>query len=146
MAVSTTGYGLFHQSILEGRVNLDSDPVFMMLCNSSYVPNTDTHKFRSVVTNEIVGSGYTAGGQQVSGITKDYASKKLTINGGPMNWPTVTWSDARYGVVYVAPIDIPITQQPLVCFVDFGVGQNITDGPFYVTWPSTGIITMAWPS
>lgn len=142
--VSIHGYGLFHQSILEGRVDLDSDQVMMMLANSSYVPNADTHKFRSVISNEIVGSGYVAGGLQVTGIGKDYASKKVTITAGPLSWPSVTWSDARYGIVYVAPNDIPITAQPLMCYVDFVVGQNITDGPFSITWPTTGLIQMSF--
>lgn len=39
-----------------------SDTIKCLLCSSSYTPNLDTHKYKSDVTNEITGTGYTAGG------------------------------------------------------------------------------------
>lgn len=47
-----------------GNASIDwlSDTIKCMLCTSTYTPNLDTHIYKSSVTNEITGTGYTAGG------------------------------------------------------------------------------------
>ena len=51
-------------SLVSGNAPIDllSDTIKCMLCTSTYTPNLDTHKYKSDVTNEITGTGYTAGG------------------------------------------------------------------------------------
>lgn len=147
MAVTPTQYGLFLESLYEGRIDIRNDPLMFMICTASYTPSQNAHKFRSVVTNEIIGSGYSAGGKQIMGAAIAYtgSNKTLTLTGSPLAWPLVTWSNARYGVIYVARDGIPITSQPLVAWVDFGANVSKSDEPFYVTWPATGIMKSALP-
>lgn len=146
MAVTPKAYGLFLQSLWEGRVNLASNPLMCMLVGPEYVPNQNTHKFRSVVIDEIQGSGYTAGGKQVTGIQLGYtaATRTLKISGSNLVWPGVTFQDARYGVLYVGG-PVAISQQPLVAYVDFGEDVDRTDTPMTINWPAGGIMTMAVP-
>lgn len=148
MAVTPKAYGLFLQSMTEGRVALGLDPLMCMLVAPGYTPNQNTHKFKSIVTNEILGSGYTAGGIEVTGIQLTYtgATKTLKVTGSNLVWPSVTFPSPgpKYGVLYIAS-DLPITAQPLVAWVDFGENVSRTDEPFYITWPPGGIITLAVP-
>lgn len=43
-------YGLALQSMLNKEIDYDSDTIRAMLCPPSYVPNQDTHRYRSAVT------------------------------------------------------------------------------------------------
>lgn len=51
-------------SLVSGNAPIDwlSDTIKCMLCTSTYTPNLDTHKYKSDVTNEASGTGYSAGG------------------------------------------------------------------------------------
>jgi hypothetical protein len=51
-------------SLVSGNAPIDwlSDTIKCMLCTSTYTPNLDTHKYKSDITNEITGTGYSAGG------------------------------------------------------------------------------------
>lgn len=46
----------------KGAIDFDTDTFKVLLVTSSYSPNKDTHTKRSDVTNEVSGTGYTAGG------------------------------------------------------------------------------------
>lgn len=45
-----------------GSIDFDTDTFKVMLVTSAYTENKDTHTRRSDITNEITGTGYTAGG------------------------------------------------------------------------------------
>jgi len=55
-------YNSFFEDLARGAIDLDTDTIRVMLVTSSYTENKDTHTKRSDVTNEITGTGYTAGG------------------------------------------------------------------------------------
>ncbi|QHB37446.1 hypothetical protein SEA_LEOPARD_39 [Mycobacterium phage Leopard] len=146
MAVTPKAYGLFLQSLLEGRIDALNYPIMCALVGSGYTPNQNTHKFRSVVTNEIIGSGYANGGKQVTGIQLQYTagSRTLKLTGSNVVWPGITFSGARYAVLYSAP-PVAISAQPLIAYVDFGANINRVDTPFEIVWPAGGILALAVP-
>lgn len=79
MAVSANLYrSVLNQafgSLVSGSApNIDwlSDSLKVLLCTSSYTPNLDTHKFKSDLTNEVTGTGYTAGGATLSSAALTY--------------------------------------------------------------------------
>jgi len=88
-----------------------------MLCTSSYTPDLDTHDFRSDVTNEVTGTGYSAGGQALASVTVTYVVYR-----------------ARGGAS---------SADELLCYVDFGTDVSSTGGPFTIAWHSNGIVTAA---
>src|SRR6185436_15769925 len=50
------------KKLWDGSIDLDSDTLKIALTTSSYSPNKDTHDFFDDVTNEVTGTGYSAGG------------------------------------------------------------------------------------
>lgn len=147
MTVTPNVYGLFLQSLIEGRVNTTADPVWCMLVGSGYTFNQNTHKFKSVITGEITGSGYTAGGQRTTISTPVYNSptKMLNIPAGNMVWPSVTWTGATGAILYMNPDGFPDSAKPLIAYMDFGGPVSRSAQAFYINWPATGILKLAVP-
>lgn len=93
------------------------------------------------VTNEVTGSGYTAGGATL-------ASKTTTVdntdNEAVFDAADVTWSSssitARGAVVYKDTGTA--STSPLMCYFDFGSDQTSSSGDFKITWNSEGIINI----
>jgi hypothetical protein len=140
MAVSSHVFGLALQSMLNKEINFASDTVKAMLVTSAYTPSMDTHRYKSSVTNEASGTGYTAGGQTLTSKTVSYntASHTLTLSCANPSWPSSAIT-ARYLVFYVSTGTD--STSPLIAYVDFGVDTvSVTTGPaFTYTVPSTGI-------
>lgn len=147
MALTPTVYGLFLQSLVEGRVNFQADKLWCMLVTSAYVFNQHTHKFKSVVTGELTGSGYTTGGQEVTTTAPIYTStsKLLNVPAGNLVWPSVTWTGATGAILYMNPNGYPDSAKPLVSYINFGgpVDRNVQ--AFYLNWPATGALKLAVP-
>lgn len=56
----------------KGMIDFDTDTFKAMLVTSTYTPDMDLHNFRSDVTNEVVGAGYSLGGNTVTvTVTRD---------------------------------------------------------------------------
>lgn len=100
----------------------------LMLVTSSYTPNEDTHAFRSDVTNEVTGTGYSSGGNAITPtVTHNTASNNVTVAWGAVNWATSTITAAAgviYKVIGSAATDT-ITQ-----YVDFSGNVSSTGGTF----------------
>lgn len=147
MAVTPVVYGLFLESLVEGRVNVRSDPMYMMLVTSTYVFNQHTHKFKSVVSGEVAGSGYSAGGKEVTGLVPDYdsATKTLSLPAGNMMWNPVTISGVTGAVMYMKPDGFPTNAMPLVGYLNFNGAVSRDGTALYVNWAATGACKLAVP-
>jgi hypothetical protein len=111
-----------------------------MLVTSSYTPSQDTHRYKSSVTGEAVGTGYTARGQLLTAKTVTYTagSNTLALDCADPSWATATVT-ARYLVVYIdTGTD---STSPLIGYVDFGSDRTATGGTFVYTVPAAGLIT-----
>lgn len=141
MAVSAKWYGLAFQSAFNKEINIDSDALKVMLCTSAYVPDQDAHRYKSSVTNEITGTGYTAGGATLTSVTVTYtaATNTLTIDAADTSWAGSTLV-ARYAVIYDSTPATDATR-PLLGYVDFGADVSSTGGAFAITWDAAGILT-----
>lgn len=84
----------------KGTIDFDTDTFKAMLTTSSYSENKDTHDYRDDVTNEVTGTGYTAGGNTVTvTVTLDTANDRIDISLGGTTWTTSTIT-ARKAVYY----------------------------------------------
>lgn len=142
MSVSATLYGGFFESLANKEIDLGSDTLNVMLLTSAYVPS-DTHRYLSDLSDEVVGTGYTSGGKalQVVTVTYDSASKTLTLDAEDISWTSSTLT-ARYAVI----VDVtPGTAQtnPLISYVDFGADVSDTNGTFEINWNTGGIATLS---
>lgn len=142
MAVSAFWFGLGLKSIVEGKVNYTADTMNVMLCTSVFAPNQDTMQFKTDVTSEAVGTGYTAGGQTLTSKTDSYngATNTITLAAANTSWPASTIT-ARYAVIYDATPATDATR-PLLGYVDFGADVVSTNGAFTITWSASGILTL----
>lgn len=146
MAVTAKGYGQFLKLALSTKpVDLVNNTIKVMLCTSSYTPNQDTHTTKADVTNEVSGTGYTAGGATLSNKTLTYNS---TTNTTTFDADDVTWTNstitARYAVIYV-DIGSTDSDKPLVGYVDFGEDKSSSNADFTIQWASDGICTFYTP-
>lgn len=141
MTVTAKVYGLAQQSLANKEIDFDSDVVKVMLCTSSYSPNQDTHRYKSDVTNEISGTGYTAGGATLASKTVSYdtASKTLTLDSADPAW-TASSLTARYAVFYISTGTD--STSPLLCYWDFGADVTSTSGTFTLTLAAGGLLTL----
>jgi hypothetical protein len=140
MAVTAFAYNQIALKMGSAVVNFSTDTLKVMLTTSTYVPNVDTHTVKADVTNEISGTGYTAGGATLTGVTWTYDSTnhRSVLFANPTVWTTATFT-ARYAVVY----DSTATGNPLICYVDFGANQSPAAVDFTISWASlaTGGVT-----
>lgn len=142
MAVTAFQYGLFNKSAWNKELDLDSDTIKVMLCTSSYVPNQDTHQYKSSITNEVTGTGYTAGGNTLTSTVVAYTTgtNVLNFDAADTVWATSTIT-ARYAVVYDSTPGTDATR-PLICYVDFGADVISSGGNFTIAWDALGIVSV----
>lgn len=134
-------YGNFLSQALNKEIDWDTDTVKVALLTNSYSPNQDTHNyFDDVVTNEVTGTGYTAGGETLTNKTNTYdgATNTIVLDAGDVTWSSSTIT-ARYAVIYNASPATNATK-PLIGYVDFGSDQSSSNGNFTITWDASGIV------
>lgn len=118
------------------RVDWLSDTIKVALCTSTYTPSQTTHAYFSSITNEVSGTGYTAGGATLGSKTATKSSLTVSLDAADASWTTATIT-ARYAVIYK---DTGTgSTSPVLGYVDFGADQTSTAGTFTITWDSTGI-------
>jgi hypothetical protein len=91
-------------------------------------------------TEATTGTGYTAGGQALTGV----AVTTITTNDAKFDASDVTWTassgaiTASYAILY----NDTDTDDPPVAFIDFGGSESASDGTdFIVVWNASGIFT-----
>lgn len=98
------------------------------LLTSSYTANRATHDKFDDITNEITGTGYTAGGATVvPTFTLDTTNHRMTIVVPQVTWTSSTLT-ARYAVLYRSTGTASTSQ--LVMLNDFGSDVSTTAGTF----------------
>lgn len=124
---------LIYNSVFEdqarGAIDFDTDTFWVMLTTSGYSENKDTHLKRSDVTNEVTGTGYTAGGQSVTvTVTKDTVNDRLDVSLGGAIWPSSTITARK--AVYYKRRGGAATADELVMVNDFGSDVSSTAATF----------------
>lgn len=142
MAVSAKWFGLAFTSMATKKIDLSADTVKVMLCTSSYAVDQDAHQYKSSVTNEASGTGYTAGGATLGSPTLTYTggTNTLAFDGADVSWASSTIT-ARYAVVYDSTPGTDATR-PLLMYVDFGADVATTSGTLQLTWDPAGLCSV----
>lgn len=142
MAVTAKVYTKFYQSAFNGELTLVSGITTLkaMLCTSGYTPNQNTHRYKSDITNEVSGTGYTAGGATLGSVTVTSSGNTVTIDSADTSWPSSTLT-GRYLVIYDSAKGSDATR-PVISYVDFGADVSTTSGTFQSIWDSLGIFSV----
>jgi hypothetical protein len=141
MAVTALVYGLAQQSLANSEIDFDTDTIKVMLCTSTYTPNQDTHRYKSSVTNEVTGTGYTARGATLANkaVTYTAGTNVLMLDADDPVWSNSTIT-ARYAVFYKdTTVD---ATSPLICYWDFGADVSSTAAAFTLALSASGLVTL----
>jgi hypothetical protein len=112
-----------------GAIDFDTDTFKVMLVTSTYAPNKDTDLKRSAVTNEVTGTGYTAGGVTTAcTVTKSTANDRVTLSFAAVTWASSTIT-ARAAVIYKSRGGASSADE-LVCYIDFVSDVSSTASTF----------------
>lgn len=129
--------------IMDGTIDLDTDTIYVALVTSSYdaAAGKDADHFFSEIDNEVTGTGYTAGGQEITGkaVTIDDTNDLGKWDGNDVTWASSTIT-ARGAIVYVSTG--ASTTDDLICYFDFGADKSSSNGDFKITWSTAGILQL----
>ncbi|MBU0995962.1 MAG: hypothetical protein KJ737_26000 [Proteobacteria bacterium] len=129
-------YRNFYKYIADGTIDIDSDTIKVMLCDNSYVPDI-SHEFKSQITGEVTGTGYTAGGATLSNKSVALDGNESKFDADDIIWGGSTLS-ARFAVMYASTGND--TTSPLIAVWDFGADKVTNNSAFELTWSATGIL------
>jgi hypothetical protein len=124
--------------LMNGAVDLDTDTIHVALVTSAYTPNIDTHDFFNDVTNEVTGTGYTAGGQALASktVTVDTTNDRGVFDSADPSWTTATIT-ARAAVLYKKRGGASSADE-LIGYWDFGADIVSTAGTFTIAVNANG--------
>lgn len=136
-------YNNYFEELGKGNIDYTTDTFKLMLVTTSYTVDVDSHAFRSDVTGEASGSGYTAGGATVANVTltQNNTDNRAVVDFDDVVFSTVTLTNVDGAILYkstgVAATDI------LICYIDFTEGaQSTVANDFTVTPSASGVLTI----
>lgn len=143
--MATVIYNSFKGAELNGGIDWADNAtttIKAMLVTVGYTADIDAHTHADDITNEVVGTGYVAGGKAFIGrtIAVDNVSDLATYDGDNLTWSTSTIT-AR-GLVLYKDTGTPATS-PLIGYFDFTTDKISVIGDFVVNWNANGIFTVS---
>jgi hypothetical protein len=110
------------------KVDFSSGTFKIMLTTSSHTPNQDTHDFRDDLTNEVSGTGYSAGGVTCAVTpTYDATSNEYRLAVADAVWgpgATITFRNAHL----VKILGGASSADPLVAYIAYASDQSVSNG------------------
>jgi hypothetical protein len=139
MAVAPGWYGLTLEKFLIDTLgdSLEAEDGQLALVTNTYAPNFDTHDFHADLTNEVTGTGYTAGGVAVTSTEITLSSGVLMLDAADTVFATVTIADAEAGAL-MRWTTVSATSE-LVLLSDFTAPASATAANLTVQWAAGGI-------
>lgn len=126
-------------TVAADRVDWVTDTIKVALTTSVYTVDQDAHNYFDDVTNEVTGTGYTAGGATLASktLTYDSATNKIVLDAADASWAAATISAIRKAVVYKST-GVSTTSHVIVVHT-FAGDQSVTSGTFTVQWDADGV-------
>lgn len=119
-------------------IDLDLETHQIALYNNTETPDFSTETGYSV-TNEVTGTGWSAGGVAVLGTTvSESPTGTLMFDGTDVSESGTTLSGVRGAKIYAAGL----AGDNLIVGIDFGQDYATTNGTFAITWAAGGIFTI----
>ena len=133
----------FALDIGKGVHDFTSDTLKLALVDDTITPAADdgTPVWGDYSANEVSGTGYTAGGEALSGVTYTEAAGVATLDDtGNVSWSQngAGFTDAYWAILY----NDDAASDQAIGFIDLGGPVSLVDGDVTVTWNASGIITI----
>jgi len=139
MAIVQSLCSSFKQQILLGEHDLDTDVIKIALYTSAATLSAATTAYST--SDEVVGVGYTAGGNTLAGATVSLTGTTAFVDFTDTTWTTATIT-ARGALIYNSS-----KSDKAIAVLDFGSDKTSTAGDFVVQFPandsSSAIIRIA---
>jgi hypothetical protein len=124
----------FKSQMVQGQQNLAANTLKLALYTGFATLGPDTTVYST--TNEITGTGYTAGGNTLSGVTISTSADGVVY----INFSNVVWTNASFttrgALIYNAS-----QSNASVAVLDFGADKTCTNQTFTVTMPTNSATT-----
>lgn len=127
MAITQAMCTSFKTELLGGVHDLDTDTIKIALFTSSATLGAATTAYST--TNEVVGTGYTAGGNTLTGATITSSGTTAIVDFDNTTWAASTIT-ARGAMIYNAS-----KANRAIAVLDFGSDKTSTDGDFTIQFP-----------
>ena len=135
-------YDRFKANLMNKKVDLENDTIKVALMNNSH-GFTNTHNTWSQVSaNEITGTGYTAGGEELEDLSVTQGATTKWASGENVVWGTEQ-NPASFIASHAVLYDTSVAGDDLICSFDFGGAKEVANGIFTIKWSDDGIITLA---
>ena len=118
----------FKQQILLGEHDLDTDVIKIALYTSAATLSAATTAYTT--SDEVVGVGYTAGGNTLAGATVSLTGTTAFVDFTDTTWTTATIT-ARGALIYNSS-----KSDKAIAVLDFGADKTSTAGSFTVQFPA----------
>lgn len=144
MAVTVSFYNNFIEDVGRGRINLASDTFKIALVNT-YSFDADDADYSDLTDLLSTGSGYTAPGQALTGVSWAFATSLTKWDADDVTWSASGGSigPATGAVIYSDTSTVP-TADRLVMYIDFGGSETAGDGTdFKITFNASGVFTIS---
>ena len=113
---------------LGGVIDLDTDTIKIALYTSAATLSAATTAYAT--TNEVVGTGYVAGGNTLTGATISSSGTTAFVDFNDTTWATATIT-ARGALIYDSSVS-----GKAIAVLDFGADKTSTAGNFTVQFPT----------
>lgn len=131
MSIVQTQTTSFKKELYQAVHNLATDTIYIALYTGNASLGTDTTAYTT--SNEVVATGYTAGGQALTGVAISSSGSTAYVN-----WNNVSWTSAltaRCALIY------NVTQgNKSIAVIDFGADKTSTT-TFTITMPANTATT-----
>ena len=136
----TMASGLYVATIRDSVSNVIALDVTSTLCKVAMYANTLTPNFNAdpssySSTNEVSGTGYTAGGIVIASPTLTISSGNLVFDIADSAWASSTITNARGATIYADAL----TPKANIVTIDFGADFSTVAGTFTIQWPAGGV-------
>ncbi len=135
-------YNEFKEKVAEGVVDLSSgaDVIKLALFSVSYVPDIDSDVSFTALSNEVTGTGYTAGGETLANqdVTKDNTNDRGIYNADDVTWESlgILSPQPAWGVLY------DDTHATKILIMYFPLETLTNGGDYVISWNTAGILTL----
>lgn len=139
MAMASGLYTATHRDALLNVIalNYDSELSKVAMYTNTLTPNFDADPSSYSATNEVSGTGYTAGGNLLTSTTLALASGILTFDAADSSWAASTISNARGAIGYADYLSPKANEWAL----NFGADYSTVAGTFTIQYNALGIWT-----
>jgi hypothetical protein len=140
MAFASGLYGATFRDALKNTIALDLTAAThkVAMYTNTLSPNFDADPSSYATTNEVSGTGYTAGGNTLASTTLTIATGILTFDAADASWTTSTITNARGAIVYADGL----SPKANIVAVNFGADYSTVAGTFTVQWSASGIFAI----